>query len=163
MMSIAFEVDCGEVISGHRLLARGLRDEEDARRPGGRPRNQSLCYALVPGLGSAELGVGDGVDFRVWFERRAHRSWSHRRRTHGGFLDARPDQPETIGELGPFAVPRRARRVGAVVVGIHAEPVSEHGVSVVRHGPDHGSLVVDMTTGAAVWEPARRTGTSRPR
>jgi hypothetical protein len=66
------DVNCGEVLPGHRLVARGLRDDGYSNDSlngdymghyNGKPvhRVVSLVYALIPGLPQPDNGL-DGLD-----------------------------------------------------------------------------------------------------
>jgi hypothetical protein len=65
-MLMSFDIDCGELISGHRFIVRGLADCGTLEFDGEAAAGISLEYELVPGVAS---GTGKRVfDYSVGIE-----------------------------------------------------------------------------------------------
>lgn len=157
---LAFEVDCGEVLAGHRLLATGLRVDgmsDDAvhadysdHRPG-KPAHTmvSLTYVIAPALDPAGVR-GRDVDAEVRIEPPADPTWWEPVTSGAGERDASPDQAVTRGAFGPFVVPDGTRTVTAVLadVGLTTDGVPPEDDSPER---PRGTLRIDLETASARW------------
>ena len=163
-MLVPCNVDCGEVLPGHRLVVRGLRHDgysDDAINGDcmghyeGKPvhRVVSLVYALVPGLSEQEHQGSLDIDVTVVLDPQPDPAVWGSVLTMGGERDARADGAETSGEFGPFVFPEATERVTATVTQITvgrpgAPPPS------TRSAGRLGSVEVEITSGAAHWTPA---------
>lgn len=135
-MLLAFDVDCGEAIPGHRLLAKGLRKDgysddgmhsDYSHHYQGKPvhRMVSLEYALVPGLSAQQLdGSRRDVDAVVTLDPPADPDHWDTRLAPGGWRDAIPGRPETTGAFGPFVLPEGTKRI----------EIELSGVTIIRDG-----------------------------
>ncbi|MFN7151017.1 MAG: hypothetical protein ACK4V6_16255 [Microthrixaceae bacterium] len=164
-MLVDCEIDCGEVLPGHRLIARGLRDDgySDDDNNGdfmhhheGKPvhRVVSVVYALVPGLSEPEDDVSLDVDATVVLDPAPDPEVWGSVLTLGGERDARPGGSETAGAFGPFVFPEATERV---IVRLSRITVARSGAPFPAQAADErrlGALEVDMSSGAAHWEPA---------
>jgi hypothetical protein len=107
-MLVAFDVDCGEVLAGHRFVARGLRYDgysddrmlsDYSEHVPGKPvhRMVSLTYALAPGLRTEEQEAGPFVDARVAVEPPADpKYWGAVLSVGGEQEKANPGSDETV-------------------------------------------------------------------
>ena len=161
-MLLVFDVDCGELIPGHRFIARGLggplrvdipadwhgdaaQDEQlrEFQEAGGYPAC-TLEYELVPGVRAAEAG-GDFYRYVV-----------------GIFYSADVDlpwDPSESGEIGPFEggdathgsegdwlLPPAATTLTFALVSPDSDGVADSANSA-------GELVIDLVRGDAAWRP----------
>ncbi len=165
-MLVAFDVDCGEFLAGHRFLARGLRADgysddivhrDYSEHVAGKPvhRMVSLTYALVPGLTADEQGSGPGVDADVVLEPPADPHYWGAILTVGGEQQpASAGSAETVGALGPFVLPEATRRVTIEL----AEVMPVDSVDNSRREDENtriaGRLEIDVSSGRASWTPA---------
>ena len=165
---LSFDVECGDLFPGHRVVARGLvdggrsRDDLTSRDHSGNDecRLVSLAYELVPGVTRAEERAREpGRPFTIdaTYAADVPLPWS----TGGTEADGSPGPcsheaydedvwggESTLGELGPWPVPDGARRL---VFWLH--PVDGRRAT--------GTVTVDLSTGQAAWtpvEPARAAG-----
>lgn len=163
-MLVPLDVDCGEVLPGHRLVVRGLRDagcSDDATNGDcmdhyeGKPvhRVASLVYALVPGLSLEEHQGHLDIDVRVTLDPQPDPVVWGSALTMGGERDARAGRAETVGVFGPFVLPEATRRLVATVTQIALSRFGEPS-SPTRGAGDLGAVEVDLASGAAHWTPA---------
>ena len=151
---VEFEIDCGELIPGHRVVLTGLFDNGRSRSDLTSREQEVACqmvsleYALVPGVHPDEVVEGFDERFVLLAGYRADVKlpW-----TTGGFNGIGPGGIElfeggerTNGTLGPWPAPDGARRLTFV---LHRPPSSR----VDPHTPVVGTLVVDLLERAAEW------------
>ena len=162
MESFNFDVDCGDVLPGHRLVATGLRidgssDDDNhadySEHRSGKPVHAmaSLTYVVTPAL-PADLG-GRDVDVRVRLTPPADADFWPAVTSPGGEREEIPGAARTRGAFGPFILPSTTRLVVAelsnvaVAVGRNAE--------MDAHPPRTlGALTIELGAGAATWTPA---------
>jgi hypothetical protein len=163
-MLVAFEIDCGEVLAGHRFLAKGLRYDGNSddrvlsdysEHAPGKPvhRMVSLTYSLVPGLSIDELRAGLSIDARITLEPPADSDYWDAVLSPGGEHDATPGTDATNGAIGPFVLPTATRRVTIELVELSLSRASE---SRSREDDDEriaGHLEIDVPAGMASWTP----------
>lgn len=160
---IEFEIDCGEVLEGHRLLATGLRVDgrsDDAvhadysEHTPGKPAFPmvSLTYVIVPALEPATLR-GRDIDAEVRIEPAADPTWWEPVTSWGGERDATAGAPVTSGAFGPFVMPEGTRMVTVDLVNIG---LTTNGVPPEDDSPNRalGALHIDLATASARWQPA---------
>src|SRR3954453_3483540 len=130
---IAFDVDCGELIPGHRFIARGLVDDgrsADDLTSGDQTRHQelqmvSLAYELVPGVTAAEAAEGAGADFGVeaTYATDVPLSWTTGGGGFGpGSIDEYAGGASTGGASGPWPLPDDAARLRFTLYGTGPRP-----------------------------------------
>ena len=159
-------VDCGEVLPGHRLVVRGLRDDgrSDDSLHGdymghseGKPvhRVVSLVYALVPGLAEPEPGSDTlDVDVTVVLDPAPDPEVWGSPLTMGGERDARWGGGETAGTFGPFVFPDDTERVIAEMEQITLVPPDAPRPAKIAEERQLGTLELDLVSGSARWRPA---------
>jgi len=161
-MILSFDVDCGELIPGHRFVARGLAgpyrlpvpDEWDGdsaeyeqmlefEDAGGYP-GFSLEYELVPGVSAAEA---DGNFFRylagIIYQADVKLPWNP---TDGGAIAPFEGGETTHGSRGDWPLPP-----DATVLTFSLARTDPAGFPDYEHPA--GDLVVDIVRGDAVWRP----------
>jgi hypothetical protein len=166
-MLVAFEVDCGDAIPGHRLLANGLREDgfsddsmlgDYSHHYDGKPvhRMVSVDYTLVPGLESQELdGSHRDVDAIVTLDPPANADHWDTRLTPGGERDAIPGRSETKGAFGPFVLPDQTKRIAVELSAVTIVPDGARTPpDLPRTDPLLGTLDIELPSGAARWTPA---------
>ena len=116
-MLLSCDVDCGEALPGHRLVARGLREDGNSNdnlhndytgHYEGKPvhRMVSLVYELIPGLPRSEDGSRKlDVDASVVLDPAPDPALWGSPLTMGGERDGRPGGSKTAGAFGPFSCP----------------------------------------------------------
>ena len=151
---VEFEIDCGELIPGHRVVLAGLSDNGHSRSDLTSREQEIACqmvsleYALIPGVRPDE--VVQGFDERFLLLAGYHADvelpW-----TTAGFNGLGPSGIElfaggehTNGTLGPWPVPDGARRLTFV---LHRPPSS----GVDPRTPVVGTLDVDLAERVAEW------------
>lgn len=165
-MLLSCNVDCGDVLPGHRLVAKGLRDDgysndslngDYMEHYEGKPvhRVASLVYALIPGLSQPDRGSnGLDVDARVVIDPPPDPAVWGSVLTMGAERDARPGGSETAGAFGPFVLPEGTERVSIELSQFTLGPTdSQRGVET----PEErrlGTVELDIASGAAHWTPA---------
>ena len=173
---LAFDVDCGEVVTGRHLHLRGLQD--DGRwpdEPGSRPDGVhgswqlvSLVWELLPAVREDDLDAGkwyqhDVAEVRYGVDPPLDWDLSTAGGLGGGTVDTRPGQLRSRGTYGPYPLPADARRVSFEVLPYldrrPGDATDRGGPSSVVTGSRHpvGRLLVDLPSGPARWErPAGR-------
>lgn len=144
-MLVAFDLDCGELVEGHRFIARGicdqgtLEDYDGVTSPG-----FSLEYELVPGVTPQE---GQGAAFRylvgIEYEADVPLPWEV---NDSGVIGPAVGGTSTHGSRGDWPLPAGARVLRFEL----------HGVDAATGFPDEspaGVLVVDLDASRAWWEP----------
>lgn len=163
-MLVPFDVDCGEVLPGHRLVVRGLRHDgySDDGLNGeymdhfeGKPvhRVVSLVYALVPGLSEQEHHGSLDVDATVVLDPQPDPAVWGPVLTMGGERDARADRAETLGAFGPFVFPEATEQLTATLTQITISRPGAPSPSTSSTGLQ-GTMAVEIASGAARWTPA---------
>jgi len=162
-MILSFDVDCGELVPGHRFIARGLSgpsrmpipDDWDGNSAeyermlefedaGGYPAF-ALEYELVPGVTAAE-GAEDffrylaGIDYHADVEL----PWYP---TDGGAIAPFEGGAATHGARGDWPLPPEATILTFALFGTTQAGFGD------RENPT-GVLVVSLIRGEAVWHPA---------
>jgi hypothetical protein len=164
-MILSFDVDCGELLAGHRFVARGLAgpyrlaipDDWDGdiaeyeqmlkfEDAGGYP-GFSLEYELVPGVSQTEAGENFfrylvGITYKAdvklpWYP------------ADGGAIAPFEGGAATHGSRGDWPLPPDAKVLTFSLGG--TDPAGFPGYEISA-----GDLVVDMVHGNAVWRPAVR-------
>ncbi|WP_127481169.1 hypothetical protein [Nocardioides pantholopis] len=161
--SSIFEVDCGEVLSGRRLYATGLRvdgtsdDVVHADYSGhvdGKPVHPmvSLTYRIEPALPHL-ASTGRDIDAEIRVEPPADPTWWPPIHSPGGEREDRPGMATTAGAFGPFVCPAETRQIS---VSLREIGISARLRSASDDGPDRalGVLVVDLPSSGARWTPA---------
>ena len=161
-MILSFDVDCGELIPGHRFVARGLAgpyrlpipDEWDGDSAeyermldfadaGGYP-GFSLEYELVPGVSPAE--AGDGF-FRylvgIAYQADVRLPWQP---SDGGAIAPFQGGEATHGSRGDWPLPPDATVLTFSLAGPGPAGFADYDNPV-------GDLVVDLVRRSAVWRP----------
>lgn len=164
-MLLSFNVDCGELLPGHRFVARGLREDgysddsvngEYMGHYEGKPVHPvvSLVYALIPGLSQPEDG-GNGldVDVRVVLDPPADPAVWGAVLTMGSERDARPGGSETAGAFGPFVLPEATKRVTVELEQISIAPTDSPRRTESGSERRLGTLEIELTSGTARWTP----------
>lgn len=161
--SSTFEVDCGDVLSGHRLVVTGLRVDGTSDDPvhadysqhrEGKPVHPmvSLTYRIEPVLPFL-VPTGRDLDARIRLDPPADPTWWPPVISPGAEREDRAGARVTRGAFGPFVCPEGTRQVEVSLteVGI-ASPRAPHR----DHGPDRelGVVLVDPVLGLARWLPA---------
>jgi hypothetical protein len=119
---VSFDVDCGELISGHRFIAQGLVDEgwsTDDLSSDDQSRHQefqmvSLAYQLVPGVTAAEAAAGADSEFVVdaTYETDVDLPWTTGAAGFGpGSIEEYAGGASTGGASGPWPLPGSATRL----------------------------------------------------
>jgi hypothetical protein len=163
-MLVEFDVDCGELVAGHRFIARGLGGpsllpvpdylDGDSAGPERTPRSAtgdgypgfSLEYELVPGVSGAE---GKGKTFFHFLVSIAYRAdvelpWEPH---DGGAIAPFDGGDATHGSRGDWPLPP-----GATVLTFSMAGPDQQGFADAEHPA--GELVVDLVRGKAAWHPA---------
>lgn len=165
-MFLACDIDCGEAFPGHRLVARGLRDDgysndslyadymghSEARKV---HRVVSLVYALVPGLADPGRNTGQEVDARVVLDPPADPAEGGSVLDLGGERDGRPGGNETEGAFGPFVLPEGTQRVIVEFSEIRLIPVDSATATEAYPRRQIGTLELEITSGTANWSPTQ--------
>jgi len=165
-MLLSCNVDCGEVLPGYRLVARGLRDDgfsNDSLNGDymghyeGKPveRVVSWVYALIPGLSQPEHGAnGLDVDASVALDPPPDPGVWGPVLALGGEREGRPGGSETAGAFGPFVFPEGTERVTVELRQITLVPVDAPRAMEVNGERRLGTLELEIPSGAAQWTPA---------
>ena len=154
---LAFEVDCGTLVPGHRVSLTGLSDHGFSRDDlAGREHDVacqmvSLEYDLLPGVRAEE--VADGFDERFLPLAAYHADVDLPWTTAGAGglgpagIEFFAGGDRTHGSLGPWPVPAGARTLTFV---LHRPPANA--LDTVDRVA--GEVVVTLATGRADWNPA---------
>lgn len=165
-MFFSCDVDCGEVLPGHRLIARGLRDDGYSNDSfngdymghyEGKPvhRVVSVVYAFTPGLPPPREHCDYlDIDAMVVLDPSPDPAVSGLVLTMGGERDARPGGSETAGAFGPFMFPEETKRVNVELSQITLVPTDAPRPAAAATGRRLGTLELEITSGAAYWTPA---------
>lgn len=161
---LTFNVDCGEVLPGHRLITTGLRDDglsNDSMNADymhhykGKSvhRVASLTYELVPGLDQPEHEGSVDVDVSVVLEPPPNPDEWGSVLTMGGERAMTLGGPSTEGAFGPFVLPEGTKRLTASLTRVTIFRPESRPVGDTTERP-LGTLHVDVASGAAHWSPA---------
>lgn len=145
-MLFPFDVDCGELVQGHRFIARGLCDTGTLEWDQGRSApGFSLEYELVPGIEDEEPRAPWGYLVGIEYTADVPLPWEP---NDGGAIASPRGGTSTHGSRGDWPLPRGARMLRFTMTGVDA--TTGH----PRNESD-GVLVVDLSSETAVWEPSR--------
>jgi hypothetical protein len=145
-MLLAFDVDCGYLIEGHRLIARGIKDDGVIDSFGWNGTGGefvpvfSFEYELVPGVDAP----GDppfGYLVQINYTADVVLPWEP---TDGGAIAPFSGGSTTHGSRGSWPLPRDARILRFEMSGI------DPSTGWPRARPD-GTLTVDLQDMSAVW------------
>jgi hypothetical protein len=146
-MLVSFDIDCGELVPGHHLVARGLATSavtHQMRVPGGaRPvTGVDFLYDFVPGLTQDEEEDGF-FPYLVEFSYTADQAlpWEV---DGGGAMGPSVGGASTPGFEGPWPIPDGARLLMFHLTGFDRDTRLEN------DEPD-GTLEVNLTTRTAAW------------
>ncbi|MCY1141545.1 hypothetical protein OWR29_26405 [Actinoplanes sp. Pm04-4] len=154
---VDFEIDCGELVPGHRVVLTGLSDNGRSRSDLTSREQEMACqtvsleYALIPGVRPDEVVEGFDEEFMLLagYHADVELPW-----TTAGFSGVGPSGIDlfdggerTNGTLGPWPVPDGARRLTFVL----RRPPSSR---VDPHTPVAGTLDVDLVERVAEWAEA---------
>lgn len=178
-MILSFDVDCGELVPGHRFVARGLSgpvelthpDDEDWPDLGEYPADGDSDGVLVEGAGPWPVGPGGYTGFSLEYElapgvtEDEERSGSSFRfivgisyaadvelpwePTDGGAIACGQGGATTHGSRGDWPLPSAAS-----VLTFTLTPVKVDGF---QYDTPAGDLVVDLRRSAAQWRPKAKT------
>lgn len=156
-----FDLDCGELIPGHRLIARGLADEgrssDDLAGGTDNPEEQmvGLEYELVPGITAEEAAAAGVHDLTVdaGYSVDVPLTWNTGDERSGPLSQYEPEGgPSSAGQFGPHPLPDGARQVRFTLYPVLAERVA---VGHPHAGPEPaGQVVIELGAGTARWVPA---------
>ncbi|NAZ83870.1 hypothetical protein GTR02_18835 [Kineococcus sp. R8] len=156
-----FDLDCGELIPGHRLIARGLADEgrsKDDFRGGTDNIEQQMIgleYELVPGITAEEAAAAGVRDLIVdaGYSVDVPLVWSTGDERSGPSSQWKPTGgPSSAGQFGPHPLPAGAGRVRFTL-----HPVTAEGIAAGHpYGAPEpaGQVVIELGAGTARWDPA---------
>lgn len=164
MIPLIFEVDCGEVLPGHRMLATGLRNDgvsdddlhaDYSAHTADRPVHAmaSLTYVITPTLPESESRRD--VDATVRLDPPPDPRFWDPVLVPGAERSAVPGAVDTVGAFGPFVVPEATETVTARLVDV---AIVSGGAAAPVAGPPRelGDLIVDLRNRTARWEPSER-------
>jgi hypothetical protein len=144
-MLLAFDIDCGEIVVGHRFIARGLADcgtieTDEFSAPG-----FSLEYELVPGV----QPLNDPQNMfnyivHVTYEADVALPWQA---ADGGAIAPFDGGATTHGSLGDWPLPSGARGLRFKLSGPHRRQPG----GGLKRSPVEGLLEVDLVAGSARW------------
>ena len=144
-MLVAFDVDCGCLVEGHRFIARGLSDAGTVSGPTAADSAPgfSFQYEFVPGLPPRDGGPGPYL-VGIEYEADVPLPWEP---VDSGAIAPFEGGESTHGSRGSWPLPRNAGQLRFTLYGI------DHAERWPRQEPD-GVLVVDLHDGSAQWQPA---------
>ncbi|MGI4896043.1 MAG: hypothetical protein ACRYF3_13115 [Janthinobacterium lividum] len=156
-----FDLDCGELIPGHRLIARGLADEGRSSDDlaGGVDNTEEqmvgLEYELVPGITAEEAAAAGVYDFTVdaGYGVDVPLAWNTGDERSGPLSQYRAEGgPSSAGQFGPHPLPDGARQVRFTLYPVMAERVAAgHPYAGLEPA---GQVVIELGAGTARWVPA---------
>lgn len=165
-MLVSCDVDCGEVLPGHRFVARGLRHDGQSNDSyngdymghyEGKPVHPmvSLVYVLVPGLTEQRLRDGGlDIDATVVLDPQPDPMVWGSVLTMGSERDARAGGAESSGAFGPFILPEATERITATLSQIFVVRVGGPLPSGSGTERQLGTLEVEISSGTVTWTPA---------
>ncbi len=144
-MLFAFDVDCGEIVVGHRFIARGLADHGTIKVDELSAAGFSLEYELVPGVPPLVEGKTP-LDYIVHVDYEADVSlpWLA---VDGGAIAPFEGGPTTHGSLGEWPLPSDARLLRFHLSGPHRRRPG----GGLEHSPEAGTLEVDLAGPSVHW------------
>jgi hypothetical protein len=160
MVPIMFDLDCGDVLGGHRLIATGIRVDgasddrfhaDYSEHVEGKPvcPMVSLTYRITPAL--PEPGDGRDIYATVRLDPAPDPAFWHHDLAPGA--ERVPGVTSTEAAVGPFALPDDTERITVHLV--EADLTAGAGRASSKGADrDLGEVVVDLPTGAARWQPA---------
>lgn len=141
LMLLSFDIDCGELIAGHRVIARGLKDQGTMTVDGQSAPGFSLEYELVPGVESQyDRNIFHylvGIDYQA----DTPLPWPA---NESGAIATFNGGPSTHGSGGDWPLPEGTRHLTFRLTGIDE----------TTGGPrqeEDGVLEIDLQEGSAHW------------
>jgi hypothetical protein len=148
---LSFDVDCGELIPGHHLIARGLSDagrliaaDRDGSAVDQMVAGFCLEYELVPGVPADRSDNFFGYVVQIDYRADVDLPWEP---VDGGALAPFEGGPSTHGGRGDWPLPADARLLTFAM----------HRIVPGTTFPDAtatGELRVDLSSGSAEWHPS---------
>ena len=143
-MLLAFDIDCGELVQGHRFIARGICDQgtddwHDSPTP---VPVFSLEYELVPGVPASEDEKFFSFLVGIEYEADVPLPWEP---NDAGAMAPFEGGSTTHGSRGNWPLPRSARVLRFVLTGV------DPSTGFQREEPS-GVLTVDLGDGSANWK-----------
>jgi hypothetical protein len=139
----AFDVDCGELVHGHRFIARGICDQgtDDWHDTPTAVPVFSLEYELVPGVPSSDDERFFSFLVGIEYEADVPLPWEP---NDSGAIAPFEGGPTTHGSRGDWPLPRSARVLRFVLTGV------DQSTGFPRAEPS-GVLTVDLRHATADW------------
>lgn len=166
-MALAFSIDCGEFLPGHRLIANGLRvdgrSDDDAHREfshhvPGKPTAEmvSLTYRIEPALPASEIAGDHDLEATVRLSPEPDPQLSAGRFEVAAEIDATPGGVtgnSTAGAFGPFMLPDTTQ---TIVIELMPMRIDRRDAEPDRSTPRRvrGQIEVDLVHGVARWAAA---------
>jgi hypothetical protein len=147
-MMLSFDVDCGELVPGHRLIARGLTSSGTMSFPSW-DEDEVECaafsfeYELVPGVREGEFRSAFGYIVGIGYDADVELPWEP---SDSGAIAPALGGASTHGSRGDWPLPDGARVLTFTLVA-----VTPSGWQAEQPA---GELVVDLADGSARWTPA---------
>ncbi len=159
MTPMTFDLDCGDVLGGRRLIATGIRVDgtsgdrvhaDYSEHVEGKPvcPMVSLTYRITPAL--PEPGDGRDIYATVRFDPAPDPTFWDQDLAPGA--EQVPGATSTEAAVGPFALPDGTERITIHLV--EATVTAGAGASSREPDRDLGEVVVDLPTRSARWQPA---------
>ena len=144
-MLLTFDIDCGEVVDGHRFIARGLADCGTIEADEFSAQGFSLEYELVPGVQPLS-DPSKMFDYlvHVAYEVDVALPWHA---ADGGAIAPFEGGASTHGSLGDWPLPSGARNLRFQLTGPHRRQPG----GGLKRSPVEGILEVDLVAGGARW------------
>lgn len=137
-----FDLDCGELVPGHRFIGRGLRDtglmpayDDGPDRP-----SFSFEYELVPGVREGEFRSAFGYIVGIGYDADVELPWDP---NDSGVIAPAEGGTSTHGSRGDWPLPAEAKVLTFTLVAVNTD-----GWQVENPA---GELVVDLAEGTATW------------
>lgn len=158
----SFDVDCGELIPGQRVIARGLTDEgtwpdalgsKPPAEVGGTWQMISLEYELVPGFTDEDIAAapwGSVPIVDAVYSTDVPLAWSTGDERGGlASFDVPPGEVKAVGQCGPYPLPAEAKQVFFRLFAV----LDARGNRIWRSPQPVGDVVVGLADGSAQWRP----------
>ena len=143
-MLLAFDVDCGHLVPGHRFIARGIVDQGTMTGPDGTPAFPafSLDYELAPGIPQTEDRRAP-FSYLVGIEYEADVPLPWTPNDSGAIAPFRGGAT-THGSRGNWPLPRAATVLRFILTGVDT--------AGTPHDEPDGVLTIDLQQGSARWK-----------
>jgi hypothetical protein len=145
-MLVSFDLDCGELVRGHRFVARGVAEDGVIPAFGDQQAADgiSLEYELVPGVEPSDDG-GSFFHYLVGIEYSAdvELPWEP---NDGGAIAPFRGGASTHGSRGSWPLPQGANQLTFTLFAV--------GDSGFPNAEPAGSINVDLSTRTGVWRPS---------